>query len=119
MRFVKEAGIICGISAIGEILNALLPFPVPAGVYGLFLLLLCLLTGIVKLSDLEATGNWLLDAMPIMFLPACVGIMENFGEMKAVLVPLLAISIVSTIIVFGATGSIAQWIIRKKGDKKK
>ena len=38
MRFVKEAGIICGISAIGEILNALLPFPVPAGVYGLFLL---------------------------------------------------------------------------------
>ena len=41
MKYVKEAGTIFGMSAAGEILNKLLPLPVPAGVYGLFLLLIC------------------------------------------------------------------------------
>ena len=115
MKYVKEAGIIFGMSAAGEILNQLLPFPVPAGVYGLFLLLICLVAGIVKLEWLETTGNWLLEAMPIMFVPACVGIMESFEELRAVLVPFLVIVLVSTVLVFGVTGRMAQWIIRRKG----
>ena len=118
MKYVKEAGIIFGMSAAGEILNQLLPFPVPAGEYGLFLLLICLIAGVVKLEWLEATGNWLLDAMPIMFLPACVGIMESFGELQAVLAPFVVTVIVSTMAVFGVTGCVAQWIIRRKGEKK-
>ena len=115
MKYVKEAGIIFGMSAAGEILNQLLPFPVPAGVYGLFLLLICLVIGVVKLEMLEVTGNWMLDAMPIMFLPACVGIMESFGELKAVLVPFVVIAVVSTVLVMSVTGLVAQWIIRRKG----
>ena len=115
MKYVKEAGIIFGMSAAGEILNQLLPFPVPAGVYGLFLLLICLVIGVVKLEMLEVTANWMLDAMPIMFLPACVGIMESFGELKAVLVPFVVIAVVSTVLVMSVTGLVAQWIIRRKG----
>ena len=59
MKYVKEAGIIFGMSAAGEILNQLLPFPVPAGVYGLFLLLICLVAGIVKLEWLETCPSCL------------------------------------------------------------
>ena len=80
MKYVKEAGIIFGMSAAGEILNQLLPFPVPAGVYGLFLLLICLVAGIVKLEWLETTGNWLLDAMPIMFVPP---VWESWRALKS------------------------------------
>ncbi len=118
MKYVKEAGIIFGMSAAGEILNQLLPFPVPAGVYGLFLLLICLMTGLVKLEMLETTGNWMLDAMPIMFVPACVGIMDSFGELKSVLVPFLVIAVVSMAMVMGVTGLVAQWIIRRNGGKR-
>ena len=42
MKYIKESAIIFGITMIGEFLNKLLPLPVPAGVYGLFLLLLLL-----------------------------------------------------------------------------
>ena len=38
MKYVKQSCIIFGITMMGELLNALLPLPVPAGVYGLFLL---------------------------------------------------------------------------------
>ena len=115
MKYVKEAGIIFGMSAAGEVLNQLLPFPVPAGVYGLFLLLICLVIGVVKLEMLEVTGNWMLDAMPIMFLPACVGIMESFGELKAVLVPVVVIAVVSAGLVMSVTGLVALWSIRRIG----
>ena len=58
MKYIKESAIIFGITMIGEFLNKLLPLPVPAGVYGLFLLLLLLCTKVLKLEAIEATGNF-------------------------------------------------------------
>ena len=53
MKLVKEAAIIFGVTMAGELLYTLLPLPVPAGVYGLFLLLFLLLCGAVKLEQVE------------------------------------------------------------------
>ena len=66
MKYVKEIVIIFGITMVGELLNKFIPLPVPAGVYGLFILLGGLCSGIIKLSDVEVTGNLLLDLMPVM-----------------------------------------------------
>ena len=74
MKYVKEMVIIFGITLAGEVLNQLIPLPVPAGVYGLFLLLGLLCSGIVSLPDVEHVGGLLLDLMPLMFIPAAVGI---------------------------------------------
>ena len=63
MKYLKEIAIIFGITMIGELLNQWIPFPVPAGVYGLFILLGLLCSGAVKLQDVQATGNLLLDLM--------------------------------------------------------
>lgn len=117
MGYMRECAIIFGITLVGELLNAVLPFPVPAGVYGLFLLLFLLCRGIVKLKDVEATGNFLLDIMPIMFIPATVGLIEQFALIKEILVPLVAISLVSTLAVMGITGKTAEFMM-KKGKKK-
>ena len=57
MKYVKQSCIIFGITMMGELLNALLPLPVPAGVYGLFLLLVGLCMGVIKLGQVEETGN--------------------------------------------------------------
>ena len=51
MRYVKQIGIIFGITLTGEILNQVIPLPVPAGVYGLFILLAALFSGAVKLES--------------------------------------------------------------------
>lgn len=119
MRYVKEICIIFGITMTGEILNQLLPLPVPAGVYGLFILLAGLCTGIIKLKDVEPTGNLLLDLMPMMFIPVSVGLIESMDVMRAVLVPFLVITLVSTVIVMAITGKVADTIIKhkKKGEE--
>ncbi|WP_101875691.1 CidA/LrgA family protein [Lachnoclostridium edouardi] len=118
MKYVKEIALILGVSLAGEFLNQTLPLPVPAGVYGLFLLLAGLLTGIVKIEHVDDTGNWLLDTMPLMFVPVSVGLMESFGELKGILLPFVFISFISTVIVMAVTGLLAEWIIKRKMKNK-
>ncbi len=92
-----------------------LPLPVPAGVYGLFLMLGALMSGFVKLESVEGTGNFLLDTMAMMFIPATVGVVESFHEVKAVLLPFLAITAVSTVLVMVVTGHMSQWVMARGG----
>lgn len=119
MKYMKAVSIIFGITMSGELLNRVLPFPVPSGVYGFVLLLAVLCAGIVKVEDIEHTGNFLLDTMPIMFIPVSVGLIESFDAVKAVFVPFLAVCAVSTIAVMVVTGLTAEWMIKrqKKGEQ--
>ena len=70
MKYLKEVTIIFGITMLGEFLNYLFPFPVPSGVYGLFILLLMLCTGALHTEDVAEVGDFFLDTMPIMFIAA-------------------------------------------------
>ena len=118
MKYVKQIGIILGITMVGEILYQVLPLPVPAGVYGLFIMLAALMSKAVKLESVEGTGNFLMDTMTMMFIPATVGIVECIVEVKAVLVPFLLIIAVSTILVMIVTGRMAQWVMQSKEAKE-
>ena len=118
MKYVKEVAWIMAFTFIGEALNRLLPLPIPAGVYGLVLLLAGLITGIVKLEDVETTGGFLLDTMTLMFIPAAVGIMSVTDILVPVLVPYLVIIISSTVIVMTVTGIVASLILRRSEKKE-
>lgn len=112
MKYVKEIMWIIAFTFLGEFLATVLPLPVPAGVYGLILLFLALLIGLVKLPDVEGAGNFLLDTMTMMFLPAAVGIMTVIDTLLPVLIPYIVIIVLSTILVMGVTGVVAEQILR-------
>lgn len=118
MKTVKEISLILGITWIGDLLNQLLPLPIPAGVYGLFLMLALLCTGIVKLTDVEGTGNFLMDYMSPMFIPAGAGLIRYLDEIKAVGVIYLVINVISTMIVFVVTGKVAQFVMTRSEKKR-
>ena len=118
MKYVRHIGIILGITLAGEFLNQILPLPVPAGVYGLFLMLAALMSGVVKMESVEGTGNFLMDTMSMMFVPATVGILECADELKAVLIPFLIIIAVSTVVVMIVTGKVAQFMMESAEKKK-
>ncbi|SFG34571.1 CidA/LrgA family protein [Oribacterium sp. WCC10] len=112
MKYVKEIVWIIAFTFIGEALNKLLPLPVPAGVYGLILLLISLILGIVKLQDVESTGNFLLDTMTMMFIPAAVGIMSAMDILLPVLIPYILMIVISTVVVMVSTGLVASFILK-------
>ena len=109
MKYVKEIMWIIAFTFLGEFLSAVLPLPVPAGVYGLILLFLALLIGLVKLPDVEGAGNFLLDTMTMMFLPAAVGIMTVIHTLLPVLIPYVVIILVSTILAM-VVSTFSNWL---------
>ena len=116
VKLLRQFLVIMAVSFVGEILHAVLPLPIPASIYGLVLMLALLMTGALKLDAVEDAGKF-------MFIPAGVGLMESWGELKAVLVPVLVITLVSTIVVMVVSGRVTQAVIRlerkhKGGDAK-
>ncbi len=118
MKYMKQLLIILFISFIGEVLKYLLPLPVPASIYGLVLLLASLLTGVLKLEKIKDVSAFLIEIMPLMFIPAAVGLMDSWSTLGGILVQVIATVVVSTILVMGVSGAVTQRIIRKEGRKK-
>lgn len=118
MRYVKQFSIILVISLMGELLHEFLPFSMPASIYGLVIMLVALMTGLLKVENVKETSTFLLDVMPIMFVPPAVGLMDNWGILQEILVPLAIVGTVSTIIVMVVTGKVTQGIIKNKHNKE-
>ena len=116
MKYVKQFLLILFISFIGEIFNKLIPLPIPASIYGMMILFFGLLIGIIKLENVKEVGSFLIEIMPIMFIPAGVGLMTNWVTLKKILIPVLIITALTNVTVMLATGHISQMIIRKSGN---
>lgn len=117
MKFMKQFGIILAVTFIGEVLKYFIPLPIPASIYGLVLMLAALCTGILKLDQVKDAAAFLIEIMPMMFIPAAVGLMDSWTEIKGICVPLIAVTLLTTIIVMAATGLVTQFIIQKGGSR--
>ena len=91
MKYIKQFSIIITVSFLGEVLHALLPLPIPASIYGLLLMLAGLCCHIIPMDGVKETGKFLVEVMPLMFIPAAVG---------------------PTGLVMGASGHVTQFVIR-------
>lgn len=121
MKHVFRLAIILGVSLVGELLGTWIPLPIPGSIYGLILMLLGLCTRIIPLEAVESTGRFLIEIMPLMFIPAAVGLMDSWSEMKEVLLPTAVIVLVSTFVVMGAAGWVTQALMRcqRRGGEEK
>ena len=112
LKLLRQFLIILLLSLVGEGLHALLPLPVPASVYGLVLMLLCLCTGILRLDQVERASDFLIEIMPVMFVPAAVGLTESWEQLRPVMVPVLVIMVLSTVLVMVVTGQVTQFVMK-------
>ena len=119
MKFLKQFLIILAISLIGEILKSVLPFPIPASIYGMVLMFVLLLTGVIKLDQVRDAGKFLIEIMPVMFIPAGVGLMSSWNVLQPVLLPVSVITVITIFTVMGATGLVSQVIIKKSKEETK
>lgn len=117
MKFLRQFMIILLLSFLGEVLKMFIPLPIPASVYGLVLMLLCLVTGILKTSQVKEAAFFLIEIMPVMFIPAAAGLIDSWKVLQPLLLPILVITVVITIFVMVVTGKIAQMIAQKRGVK--
>ena len=112
MKYLKQFSIILFISFLGEMLHALIPFPIPASVYGLVILLTALCTGIMKVGQVRETALFLVEIMPIMFIPVAVGLLDSWPALYPVCIPVILITLITTVLVMAVTGRATQSMIK-------
>ena len=112
MKLLRQMLIILAVSFAGEGLHQLLPLPVPASIYGILLMLALLCLKIVKVEQVETVGNYLIEIMPLMFVPPIVKLIGVWDVVQAMLLPFLCIIVVSTLVVMACAGRVTQAVIR-------
>ena len=117
MKYIPQFLSILSFSFIGEVLQAVVPLPIPAAIYGLVLLLIALATGLLKTSHVSDAANWLISTMPILYVPICVKILEYWGIISQNAVAIITITVLSTFLVFAVSGLVTQWLMKRRGAK--
>ena len=117
MKILKQFGVIFGVCWVSLVIEHYLPFSFPASVIGMILLLICLLTGFLKIEHVQEKADFLLGNMA-----AGVSIINYFDILKSTVLQLLVICVVSTIVTFAVTAYVVTLTVKlmekKKGGKK-
>ena len=119
MKIIKQFGIIFSLCWIATVIEGLLPIAFPASVIAMLLLLLCLMTGVLKIDHIREKSDFLLANMAFFFIPAGVNVINSLDILKANWLPLLLICVITTVITFAATAysiRLTIWLLgRRKG----
>ena len=117
MKYLKQILIILVFTMLGELLAYVIPFPIPAAIYGIVLMLIALSTGIVTPDKVKEVSSFLTGIMPILFVPPAVRILEYWGIIGPNLAAIAIIAVATTFLVFAVSALVTQQIMKKKGGK--
>ena len=118
MKLFRQSIIILGIYLLGELISKGLGLPVPGNIIGMLLLLLLLCTKVIKVESVETVSNFFLDHLAFFFIPAGVGLLTSFDNIKSSLIKIVLICAVATAIVIVVTGLVVQVVSNTLNKKK-
>lgn len=117
MKHFPQFVVILGFSLLGELLQTLIPLPIPASIYGFVLLFVALCAGVLKQEKVTVAADFLISVMPVLFIAPAANILLYFDVIAPHLVSIIAVVVVSTLIVFAVAGTVTRLLVRK-GEKK-
>lgn len=112
MNLLRQIAVLLAICVAGNALAALTGGLLPGNVIGLVLLLVLLLTRRLRLEAVESTADFLLNNMALLFLPATVGILKVYGNIRSEIGKLVLICAVTTVLTALSAGG-AVLLVRR------
>ena len=119
VKYLRQFGIILFISFLGELLNYLIPLPIPTSIYGLFIMFICLCLKWIRLESVKETASFLIEIMPLMFIPAAVGLIDIWDLIRSNILAYGVIILVSTLLVMFVSGHVTGLFLSKTKKEKK
>lgn len=113
MKYIKQTAIIFGISFAGEVLHHIIPFPIPASIYGIVILFAGLMSGIIKIDQVRETGDFLIAIMPMLFIPSIAGVIEVWDRIRVKWLQYMLLIVLTTVIVMTVSGKVTQALLKK------
>ena len=118
MKYLRQFLLILLITLIGELLKYLLPLPIPASIYGMAILFAGLMSGVIPLDAVKEAGRFLIEIMPVMFVPAAVGLIESWDLLSEKLIAYVVVTFLTTFVVMAVTGLVTQKVIRGRKEQR-
>lgn len=118
MKYILQVLYILLFSLLGELLQAVIPLPVPAAIYGLILLLIALSTGLLKEEKVAETSDFLIRYMPILFVAPVAKILQYWRLISPQIAAICIIVAVSTVVVFAVSGLVTKWLLGRKEGRR-
>ena len=112
---VRQCFILFGCLALGELVVMVTGLKLPASIIGMLLLTLLLQLRIVKLEWVRGLTDFLIANLGFFFVPPGVALMLYFDLIRAEIVPIVAATVMSTILVLLVTGHTHQ--VASKGER--
>ena len=114
MPLLVGMSILLSCQLIGETLEAVLHLPIPGPVIGMVLLLVGLMIFGRVPEGLRVTSNGLMRYLPLLFIPAGVGVMEKWPLIRANLLSITATLIVSTVALQAAVALFMRAMLKRQ-----
>ena len=118
MNHIKQFLIILAFTLVGEVLQWLIPLPVPAAIYGFVLLFVALCTGLLKEEHIAETADFLIRIMGVLFVAPAVNLLSYFDLIAKNWVSIVTVILVSTVCVFAVSGLVTQALAKKGGEDR-
>ena len=118
MKYLRQFGIILAVTCVGEIMKYFIPLPIPGSIYGLILMFVLLLTKVIKVEHVKETGEFLIEIMPLMFIPAAAGLIPAWPLLRGFLAPILTIVLITTLATMGVTGKVTEFVMSREARRK-
>lgn len=115
MKYLKQAFVILVFSLAGQMLQSIIPLPIPAAIYGFVLLFVALCTGLLKEKHIDETAAFLIQIMPVLFVAPAVNLLAYFDLIAEHWVSIATIIASSTVLVFAVSGLVTRLLQRKEG----
>ncbi|WP_407350744.1 CidA/LrgA family protein [Lactococcus garvieae] len=117
MKIYFQLLIIFGFSFVGDTLSNSLYLPVPGSILGMIFLFLALQFKVLKFTDVDEVGSFLINNMTILFLPAGVGIMAKWSLISDFWWQIAVIVLLALIVNVFVLGHLVQFIkVKYEGD---
>ncbi len=108
VKTIKQAAIIFALCFVSLCIEKVLPIPFPASVISMVLLLILLFAKVIRPAQIRDITKFLMEILPMLFVPAAVSIMNYFDVIRENFVPLMTVCVVSLVVTFAATAYAVQ-----------
>ena len=119
MKLFKQLTIVFLICMAGEVVAAMLPFPFPAAVAALLIMLGLFISGVLKPESVQELAEYLLANMAFLFVPSGVAILDEYASIQGNVLQLLIVMVVSLVITFAVSAYTVTDVIHLMERRKK
>ena len=118
MKILIQLGVVLGIYWVAEGIEAILPFPFPASVISLLLVLLLLGLRVLKEEQIQQKADFLLGNLGFFFLPVISSLINYVEIIWENAAAFITICIVSTVVTYLATAGAVRLTCRLMEKRK-